>query len=100
MRLLFRLCLFAGLTIAVAFTQSPENWQQVADLPGVDMSGLSAAQKTAVLKILREQGCSCGCSMQIAKCRMKDTACSCSTGLAAIGIKNVRSAKPLEQGLA
>jgi protein-disulfide isomerase len=100
MRLLLRLCLYAGLTIAFAFAQSPENWQQVADLPGVDMAGLSAAQKTTVLKILREQGCSCGCGMQIAECRMKDPACSFSTGLAAIVIKNVREGKTHEQVVA
>lgn len=54
-----------------------------SDLPGVDLSGLSAAQKTTAQKILQEQGCSCGCDMKIAECRVKDPACGYSSGLAA-----------------
>jgi protein-disulfide isomerase len=96
MRLLLRVCLFAG-SIAVAAAQSPEIWQQAADLPGIDLTGLSAPQKTAVLKILREQGCSCGCGMQIAECRVKDPACSFSTGLAGLVIQGVREGKTRDQ---
>jgi hypothetical protein len=29
------------------------------ELPGVDLSGLNAAQKATVLKLTHEQGCSC-----------------------------------------
>jgi protein-disulfide isomerase len=97
MRLLSRVFLFAGLIVAMASAQGPETWQQTADLPGVDMTGLSAAQKTAALKILREQGCSCGCGMQLAECRVKDPGCTYSSGLAAMVVKGVREGKTRDQ---
>jgi protein-disulfide isomerase len=64
------------------------------ELPGVDLSGLNAAQKATVLKLTHEQGCSCGCSMKIAECREKDPSCTYSKGLAstiANAIKNGQS---------
>ena len=76
------------------------DWQTATDLPGIDLSGLTAAQQTAVLKILREEGCSCGCDMKLAECRIKDPACSYSTGLAAVVIKNVREGKTPAQTVA
>ena len=78
---------------AALVAQSPTDWQVAADLPGVDMSSLTADQKTEVLKILRAQGCSCGCAMQLAECRIKDPACSFSLGLAQLAVKNVRDGK-------
>src|SRR5437870_8458979 len=100
MHLLSRLFLFAGLIVTAASAQGPENWQVATDLPNVDLSGLSATQKTAVLKILREQGCSCGCGMKMAECRVKDPGCTFSSGLAAIVVKGVREEKTRDQILA
>jgi protein-disulfide isomerase len=62
-----------------------------SDLPGVDLSGLSAAQKTTAQKILQEQGCSCGCDMKIAECRVKDPACGYSSGLAAAVVDSLKN---------
>ena len=63
-------CLFAcSLLLA-------QEWKTAATLPGVDLTGLSVKQKAEVLKILRENNCSCGCSMKMAQCRMEDPACS------------------------
>ena len=59
-------------------------------LPGVDFGGLSAAQKTTVLKLLRAQDCSCRCGMKIAECRVKDPSCAYSTGLAAAIIEIIK----------
>jgi protein-disulfide isomerase len=70
-----------------------QDWKTATDLPGVDFSGLSAAQKSTVLKILREQGCSCGCGMKLAQCRIADTQCSYSNGLAAAVVEAVRQGK-------
>ncbi len=98
MGLLLRACLFtamAGLLLA----QSPIDWQTATDLPGVDMKGLSPNQKTAVLRILREQNCSCTCGMKIAECRVKDPRCGFSTGLAAVVVKAVREGKNMDQVL-
>ncbi len=72
----FGVCLL-GAALAIA-----QDWKTAEVLPGVDLTKLSAAQKVAVLKILREQDCSCGCGMKLAQCRVVDPACSYSTGLA------------------
>lgn len=82
------------------FAQSPTDWQVAADLPGIDLNGLTAAQKTAVLKLLREEDCSCGCGMKLAECRVKDPSCTYSKGLSAILIKNIRDGKTPAQALA
>jgi protein-disulfide isomerase len=62
-----------------------------SDLPGVDLSGLSAPQKATAQKILQQQGCSCGCDMKIAECRVKDPACGYSSGLAAAIVESLRN---------
>src|SRR5438067_12778134 len=61
------LCLAEGTT-----------WQTATELPGVDWHGISGARKQAALKFIREESCTCGCSMKIAECRMKDPGCSYS----------------------
>jgi protein-disulfide isomerase len=70
-----------------------QQWQTADTLPGVDLQGLTTAQKTTVLKILRTQGCTCGCSMKLAQCRIEDPSCSYSTGLAATVIDAVKHGK-------
>lgn len=99
MRFLRWVCLIASLA-GILLAQSPTDWQAATDLPGIDFSGLTAAQKTAVLKILREEGCSCGCGMQMAECRVKDPACGFSKGLSAIVIKGVKEGKTHDQVIA
>ena len=76
-----------------------QEWKTAVALPGVDFSGLNAKQKAAVLKILREQGCSCGCSMKMAQCRMEDPACSYSTGLASTVIQAIKDGKTPDQAI-
>ncbi len=70
-----------------------QEWKTATSLPNIDMNGLTAAQKTEVLKILREQGCSCGCGMKIAECRFADPQCSYSTGLATAVIEAIKQGK-------
>jgi protein-disulfide isomerase len=70
-----------------------QDWQTAASLPGIDLSGLSAAQKGTVLKILREQDCTCKCGMKMAECRVKDPSCSYSHGMAAVIIQAVKEGK-------
>lgn len=92
------MCLVAAVA-GTMIAQSPTDWQVATVLPGLDFSGLTAAQKTAVLKILREEGCTCGCAMQLAECRVKDPACTYSKGLAALAIKSIQEGKTREQVL-
>jgi predicted DsbA family dithiol-disulfide isomerase len=76
-----------------------QDWKTATSLPGVDFSGLSVMQKASVLKILREQGCSCGCSMKMAQCRVEDPSCSYSTGLAATVIQAIKDGKTPDQAI-
>lgn len=78
------MCLLATAVLAA------QDWQTAAALPSVDFSGLTPAQKTLVLKVLRTTGCPCGCTMKMAECRMKDTGCSYSKALAAIAVGAAR----------
>lgn len=99
MPFLLRMCLIAAVAGAL-IAQSPTDWQVATELPGLDFSGLTPAQKTAVLKILRDEGCSCGCSMQLAECRIKDPPCTYSKGLSAIIIKSIREGGTPDQAIA
>jgi len=85
-----RILSLALLGAGLAF---PQQWQTANALPGVNLQGLTAAQKATVLKILRSQGCTCGCSMKLAQCRIEDPACSYSTGLAGTVVDAVKQGK-------
>jgi thiol-disulfide isomerase/thioredoxin len=52
-------------------------------LPGVNMAKLSAEQKTAALRRLNAESCTCGCKYTLAQCRIYDSACAISKGRAA-----------------
>ena len=68
-----------------------KNAERATDLPDVDMKGLTPAQKTAVLKRLNSETCTCGCGLTIAQCRINDTTCPVSQKLAAEVVKQVKS---------
>jgi hypothetical protein len=82
---------------AAQSTASSEEWRSMTDLPYVDMSGLSAKQKKAVLDVLRVEGCTCGCSMKLAECRVKDPRCSTSRPLAARVVTDIRAGKSVDE---
>jgi protein-disulfide isomerase len=87
-----------GLTIAALCAQAPtaaNAWQTSETLGAIDLSGLSAAQKNAVLKLVREQDCSCLCGMKVAECMVKDPNCTYSKQLAAIAVQGVKDGKSL-----
>ena len=90
--------LFAGILFAAVLFA--EDWKTAATLPGVDMTGLTAAQKAAVLKILREHDCTCGCGMKMAECRVEDPGCSFSRGLSGVIVGAIKSGKNVSEALA
>lgn len=90
---LLRLSSAVSLCLLGACLLFAQDWQTADALPNVDFSGLSAGQKATALKILREQGCSCGCNMKLAQCRMVDPQCSYSTGLAAAIVDAIKHGK-------
>ncbi len=73
-------------------TQQPD-WNKTGSLPGVELDKLTPDQKATVLKLLREQDCTCGCNMKIAQCRMLDPNCSYSKGLAAAMVDAIKQGK-------
>lgn len=83
----------AQLVLTAAFAQAPATWQTATEFPGLDQTGLSAAQKHTLLTLIRAQSCSCGCTMHIAECRVKDPRCGVSRGLAAMVARELREGK-------
>jgi protein-disulfide isomerase len=72
-------------------------WKTATDLPNVDMAGLSPDQKHAVLKLLREEACTCGCGMKMAQCRMQDPKCAFSRMSASAAVKAIKEGKSPDQ---
>lgn len=95
--LLLSLWLAPSLSPAAQNTPSTDAWQTATDLPLVDFGGLTPAQKTRALAILRQEECVCGCAMKIAQCRVLDPSCSFSRALAAMVVKGVAEGKTAEQ---
>lgn len=90
------LCL--SLTAFAVWAQKPagdDAWKTAETLGNVDLSDLTAVEKKAVLKLLREEDCSCQCGMKTAECIIKDPNCSYSRTLAGIAIKGVKEGKSL-----
>lgn len=83
----------AGLLVACVSLVSAQDWKTTATLPGVDFSGLSPKAKASVLKVLRQHGCVCGCSMKLAECRIADPGCGYSTNLAQVAVAAAKSGK-------
>jgi thiol-disulfide isomerase/thioredoxin len=71
-----------------------KNAVRATELPDVDFSGLSPEQKKAALKKLNSEGCTCGCRLTLAQCRINDTSCVRSRGLAAKVIQDIKDAGP------
>jgi protein-disulfide isomerase len=89
-----------GIVLGGATLLWAQDWQTATDLSGVDFAGLTPAQKTLALKALRTQACSCGCSMKVAECRVKDPNCSYSRGLASITVGAIKDGKTVDDAIA
>jgi cytochrome c biogenesis protein CcmG, thiol:disulfide interchange protein DsbE len=59
-----------------------ENAAQATEIPGVDLTKLSAAKRTEAIKALNAQDCTCGCGLTLAECRINDPECGISLPLA------------------
>ncbi len=66
---------------------------KATDIPGLDLAGLTADQKTVALKRLNEEPCDCGCGLTIASCRINDSTCAVSPKLAEKIVADVRVGK-------
>jgi protein-disulfide isomerase len=73
----------ACAVLGAALLLAQPDWKTVVNLPAVDFSGLSPVRSRALLRLLRNHDCTCGCGMKIAECRVNDPGCSWSKGVAA-----------------
>ncbi len=98
--LLHRGALGVGVFLLASAFLSGQSWKTADSLDGVGLSHLSAAQKVSALKVLRSQGCSCGCNMKIAECRVVDPNCSYSKGMAAAVVEAIAHGKTVDEAQA
>jgi thiol-disulfide isomerase/thioredoxin len=59
--------------------------------PGVDLAPLTAAERALAIKKFNAEGCTCGCKMTLAQCRIYDAGCAISLARTAEIIKEVTS---------
>jgi len=59
-----------------------KNAERATELPGIDLSKLSAQQKGVALRRMNATPCNCGCQLTLAQCRINDTGCRVSLALA------------------
>ncbi len=48
------------------------NAAQAKEIPGVDLTRMTPAQRTAAIKAMNSDNCTCGCELTIAACRIND----------------------------
>src|SRR5271155_3927338 len=71
-----------------------KNAERATELPDVDFTGLTPEQRKLALKRLNSESCNCGCTLTLAQCRMNDTSCPVSKGLAAKIVKEILAGSP------
>src|SRR5262249_10088990 len=83
----------ACTVLSVALLLAQSDWKTVTKPAGVDLTGLSPLKTRALLRLLRNHDCTCGCGMKIAECRVKDPECAWSKGVAAAMGDTLRAGK-------
>ena len=58
------------------------NAAQATDVPGLELGTLKPEQRTAALKRLNGESCTCGCGLTLAQCRINDPSCEVSLPIA------------------
>jgi thiol-disulfide isomerase/thioredoxin len=53
-----------------------------SEVPGVNLTKLTPAQKDAYIELLKTKQCTCGCNLNLYRCRTEDRACAVSLKLA------------------
>ena len=79
--------------LGAAFLLAQPDWKTLAKLPDVDLSGLNELKTRALLRLLRNHDCTCGCDMKVAECRVKDPRCAWSKGVAGVMGDALRAGK-------
>ncbi len=88
----------AGLADDVAVEEVEDSGQIVlanaahaTEIPGLDLSHLSADRKAKALERLNADSCVCGCDLTLAQCRINDPNCKISLPLAQQLVKRIAS---------
>jgi len=68
------------------------NAAQATDIPGVELAVLTKNQRTSALKRLNDEGCTCGCGLTLAQCRINDPNCEVSLPIAKKIVEECRKA--------
>ena len=58
------------------------NAAHATEIPGLDLTVLTPEQRVTALQRLNEEGCTCGCQLTLAQCRINDSACGFSLPIA------------------
>ena len=58
------------------------NAAQAKEIPGVDLTKMTPAQRTEAIKAMNSENCTCGCELTLAACRINDPSCGISLPLA------------------
>jgi thiol-disulfide isomerase/thioredoxin len=58
------------------------NAAQAKEIPGIDLTAMTPEQRTAALKALNAEDCTCGCGLTLAACRINDPECGVSLPIA------------------
>ena len=53
-----------------------------SELPAVDFSGATMAERATFIQLLASEPCTCGCGLDMHNCLLKDRTCPLSPGLA------------------
>ena len=54
------------------------NAAQTTEIPGVDLKSLTKDKRIAAIQKLNDEGCTCGCNLTVARCRVDDPSCPVS----------------------
>ncbi|MGC1687856.1 MAG: TlpA disulfide reductase family protein [Candidatus Acidiferrales bacterium] len=73
-----------------------KNAKNATELPGVDLSKLTPAQKQVALRRMNSETCTCGCRLTLAQCRINDTACPTSRKIANQIVQDILAGKQPE----
>jgi cytochrome c biogenesis protein CcmG, thiol:disulfide interchange protein DsbE len=65
-----------------------KNAANATELPGVSFNGLTAEQKKVALRRMNAENCTCGCGLTVSQCRVNDSECPTSKGIAAQIVKD------------
>ena len=82
--------------IFIALAMAQGDWKSATALPGVDLTGLTPAQKNVALSVMRSEACGCGCGMMIAQCRVNDPRCAISMRWSNLVVKSASAGKSAE----